>query len=361
MAQHDYVIDNQLFPATLDDLNAAFQAIVTQNSGPTAPLVYSAGTPWYDTVNQELKRRNDTNTAWESVVVTDLTAGQIAAIKEELGELALLDQVTATEIANLSINSNHLNNGAVVADKVPDGALPLAKLASIAADTFVGRTGSSGTPTAIACTEAGRALLDDADAEAQRTTLGLGSGAPLILSGTGSPEGVVTAPVGWLYLRTDGTTSRILYNKASGTGNTGWQAMGSLAIVGPSVVSAVRSDGSPTTLDPSRPGYVSTTISDNTVLTITLDKAVLGGTLDIVTSSKVLGSASYQYRTQASRFTQVRIGQGSGGSLYDALDDTVLTGTFGTNGRITVSTNENIIYIENRATTALFNITLIGS
>lgn len=43
-----------------------------------------------------------------------------------------------------------------------------------------------------------------------------------ICHGSGSPEGVVTANVGSLYLRTDGSTSTTLYVKTSGTGNTGW-------------------------------------------------------------------------------------------------------------------------------------------
>jgi len=45
-----------------------------------------------------------------------------------------------------------------------------------------------------------------------------------IQSGSGSPEGVVAAPVGSLFLRTDGSTSTTLYVKTSGTGNTGWTA-----------------------------------------------------------------------------------------------------------------------------------------
>lgn len=46
----------------------------------------------------------------------------------------------------------------------------------------------------------------------------------LILIGTGSPEGVKTAPIGSLYLRTDGGANTTLYVKQSGTGNTGWVA-----------------------------------------------------------------------------------------------------------------------------------------
>lgn len=44
------------------------------------------------------------------------------------------------------------------------------------------------------------------------------------LRGSGTPEGVVTAPVGSSYLRSDGGTSTTLYVKESGTGNTGWVA-----------------------------------------------------------------------------------------------------------------------------------------
>lgn len=42
--------------------------------------------------------------------------------------------------------------------------------------------------------------------------------------GSGSPEGVVTANIGSLYLRTDGGANTTLYVKESGTGNTGWIA-----------------------------------------------------------------------------------------------------------------------------------------
>lgn len=43
-------------------------------------------------------------------------------------------------------------------------------------------------------------------------------------SGTGSPEGAITAPVGSLYSRTNGGAGTSFYVKESGTGNTGWVA-----------------------------------------------------------------------------------------------------------------------------------------
>jgi hypothetical protein len=45
-----------------------------------------------------------------------------------------------------------------------------------------------------------------------------------ILAGSGSPEGVVTAPAGSLYLCTDGGVGGSIFVKESGTGNTGWTA-----------------------------------------------------------------------------------------------------------------------------------------
>lgn len=41
-------------------------------------------------------------------------------------------------------------------------------------------------------------------------------------SGSGSPEGVITAPIGSLYSRSDGGAGTSLYVKESGSGNTGW-------------------------------------------------------------------------------------------------------------------------------------------
>jgi len=52
----------------------------------------------------------------------------------------------------------------------------------------------------------------------------VGAGGALWLSGSGSPEGVVTALVGSLYTSTNGSAGTTLYVKESGTGNTGWVA-----------------------------------------------------------------------------------------------------------------------------------------
>jgi hypothetical protein len=52
-----------------------------------------------------------------------------------------------------------------------------------------------------------------------------GSTAPSWTAGAGTPEGVVTAPVGSMFSRTDGAANTALYRKETGTGNTGWAAV----------------------------------------------------------------------------------------------------------------------------------------
>lgn len=46
----------------------------------------------------------------------------------------------------------------------------------------------------------------------------------VLYSGSGSPEGVIVAPIGSLYTRTDGGTGTTLYVKESGTDENGWVA-----------------------------------------------------------------------------------------------------------------------------------------
>jgi hypothetical protein len=80
------------------------------------------------------------------------------------------------------------------------------------ADTVDGRNPGSAN---------GLATLDSAS----KVTSGqLPAALAMITSGTGTPEGAVTASPGALFLRTDGGANSTLYRKETGTGNTGWVA-----------------------------------------------------------------------------------------------------------------------------------------
>jgi len=74
MAQHDYTIANQTFPNTRTDINNALSAIVSQNSGASAPSTTYAYQLWYDTTNDILKQRNADDDAWIDLFDVDQTA-----------------------------------------------------------------------------------------------------------------------------------------------------------------------------------------------------------------------------------------------------------------------------------------------
>jgi hypothetical protein len=76
MAQHDYVIDNQSAPSARADINSALSAIVTQNSGATAPATTYADMVWYDTANNQIKKRNEANSAWITLGTINESTGK---------------------------------------------------------------------------------------------------------------------------------------------------------------------------------------------------------------------------------------------------------------------------------------------
>jgi hypothetical protein len=71
MSQHDYVIANGTGAAVRSDLNNALAAIVSQNSGATAPSTTYAYQWWADTTTGLLKLRNAANNAWITLFQLD--------------------------------------------------------------------------------------------------------------------------------------------------------------------------------------------------------------------------------------------------------------------------------------------------
>ena len=78
-----------------------------------------------------------------------------------------------------NVETNDLANESVTTEKLQNDAVTYAKIQNVSAtDKILGRASpGAGNIEEIDCTSAGRALLDDADAATQRTTLGLGTAA----------------------------------------------------------------------------------------------------------------------------------------------------------------------------------------
>ncbi len=65
MSQNDFTLANQGFPSMRADMNSAFQALASNNSGSSAPSTTFPHQWWYDTTNSKLMIRNAGNTAFE--------------------------------------------------------------------------------------------------------------------------------------------------------------------------------------------------------------------------------------------------------------------------------------------------------
>lgn len=85
MATHDYVIANGTGAAVRSDLNAAFAAIVSQNSNATEPSPTYAYMSWADTTTGVMKLRNGANNAWITLYQLD---GEWSTIAFENGTAA---------------------------------------------------------------------------------------------------------------------------------------------------------------------------------------------------------------------------------------------------------------------------------
>ena len=110
------------------------------------------------------------------------------------------DAVGSSEIAANAVGSSELADNAVDTAAIADGAVTAAKLAT---------TGRFLFPTGAA------------------NGYGFTGGAVHLEGGSSSPEGVVTANPGSTFLQTSGAatvTGMLSWRKATGTGNTGWEA-----------------------------------------------------------------------------------------------------------------------------------------
>jgi hypothetical protein len=79
MAQHDYVINNQGFPAFRSDLNNALDSVKTSNSGSTAPTTTAQGQIFVDTgtSGKIIIKFNYNGTAFSTIAEINTSSGVV--------------------------------------------------------------------------------------------------------------------------------------------------------------------------------------------------------------------------------------------------------------------------------------------
>lgn len=175
----------------------------------------------------------------QNVSATDKILGRSTAGAGDVEEIpctaagrALLDDADATaQRTTLGLGSLATKSAIDTAD-INSGAVEFGKFQNVNANTLLGRSAvGSGAISEQACTAAGFALLDDADAAAQRTTLGLGTAAvedtsafenPLTFAGSLSRSGdTITNNVQYLTMSGDVASSSTAMADVTGMSFTG--------------------------------------------------------------------------------------------------------------------------------------------
>lgn len=122
MAQHDYVIDNGGGATVRSDINAALQAILTSNSGTTAPTVTKPFMLWFDTTAVALKIRNAADTAW--VLYSDFVTADGAVTAAKLASGAVTSPKMANAGAELGLRNRIINGAMTVWQRGTTGTIP---------------------------------------------------------------------------------------------------------------------------------------------------------------------------------------------------------------------------------------------
>ena len=187
-------------------------------------------------------------TAEETAALTILTA---------FARSILDDADAATARATLGLGALAVLN-AVGTTQITDDAVTYPKMQNVSAtDKVLGRsTAGAGDVEEISCTAAGRALIDDADASAQRSTLGLGDSAT---KNVGTAAGTVAAgddsrlvTNGNSHDHSGGDGAQIAYSTLSGLPTLGTMAAKDIGItetITTAKLTALGSDGSMTFVD----------------------------------------------------------------------------------------------------------------
>ena len=133
MAQHDYTIANQGFPATRSDLNNVLQAIATNNSGTSAPSTQYAGQFWLDT-------NTPSSTTWSLYIHDGSDDILFAQIDTSANTVNFLDSALADNVV-INTSGAITTTGAFTSKGIDDNADALAMTIGSTEQIGIGSTG----------------------------------------------------------------------------------------------------------------------------------------------------------------------------------------------------------------------------
>jgi len=152
MAQHDFVVNNQGFPAFRSDLNDFLNAVRTSHSGTSTPSGAVAGTIWLDTTSATtptLKYYDGTDNI--SLATIDHVANTVNWLDSTVSITGLSTTATGTV---LTLTDTHLNstvsirlpNATAIADDSGNEYLKFAKTASAVNEITITNSATGNSP-----------------------------------------------------------------------------------------------------------------------------------------------------------------------------------------------------------------------
>ena len=147
MAQHDYSIANQGFPATRADINNVLSAIATNNSGTSAPSTQYAGQFWIDT----------TSSTWTMYIHDGADDIQFATIDTSANTVNFIDSALASDVV-INTSGAITTTGAFTSLGIDDNASSTAVTIDASGNLLVDKTSSNYQTVGHELRDGGRAF-----------------------------------------------------------------------------------------------------------------------------------------------------------------------------------------------------------
>lgn len=198
------------------------------NGGTNDAAVTVANIDHLKSTNQDLSTTSNMNFATGAFtgIVKSGTSSSNGFTFFEVGSINLSTMGASFSAGDLVLGQGVRVDGSVSADYDSTVSFNFGRSAIRLGNGTIKLQTASATVTAIgsAVTLVDAITIDSSQNVTTGGTVKVNGTSAIITSGSGSPEGVVTAVIGSRFSRTDGGTGTSLYVKESGTGNTGWVA-----------------------------------------------------------------------------------------------------------------------------------------